>query len=779
MHSIKFNTNKLLIISAILVITSFMLNSCHPAKHVPEGEYLLTKVNFNTDNKELDSDDLMRTVRQKPNRKTLSVFRFHLLVYNMAKSGKERKWKNRIGEVVGEPPVIFDQFSVDHSQRIMQSYLESQGYYSSDISHDVKYKKRTAAVIYNINANQPHKISEIKYNVSDLEILNIVDQDLPNSLLKVGENFNTEVLQDERERLVRLFKTKGYYHFSINNIHYYVDTIREAHSANLTLAIRKSFAEDRINLEDKFERQKIKDIYLYTNYDPNRALEDWDKYMSALDTIFFEGLNLIYEKNLLIKPDVFLQSCFILPGEYYDIRNVESTQSHLTNLRQFRMINIRMMEPNNLDADEKEKLLDCHIYLSPLTKQSYALELEGMNTSGNIGAAGGITYSNRNLFRGAEIFSVKGSLSLQSMLSQAEEAGRFLNTFETAGELKLNFPKLMLPFFDGYEFSKNHNPKTQLSTAFSYQQRPDYTRGIGTASFGYVWKGGKNSYFSHFFNPLELNVVKIYEFNPLFQEAIDTLYIRYSYEDYFITVMSYDFLYNNQKLGRRTNFTYLWFNIETAGNLMNGIYGRYGNTAEGEAHELMGVEFAQFVKADVDLRYYHYIDDRRNLVYRLFLGAGMPYGNSSRGLPFIKKYFTGGANDLRAWQVRSLGPGSYPYQSGFDQIGDMKIVMNLEYRFKVISFLEGALFFDAGNIWAIDKNDDREGALFETDRFYKEIALGSGIGARFDFTFFVLRFDFGVPLYDPKFPEDDRWLRTFKDMKFRDLTFNFGIGYPF
>ncbi len=773
---IKDNSVKIIVAALFLCVG---LSSCRSTKHVPEGEYLLTSVKIDSDTKDLNKEDLMRTIRQKPNRKTLSVFRFHLMVYNIANSGKERKWKTRIAEVVGEPPVIFDQFSANQTEIIMGSYLESQGYYSNEVSHEVDFRRKKASVVYNIKANQPHIINRINYNVSDLDILNILDENLSQSLLVEGNVFNTEVLQDERERLVRLFKTEGFFYFSINNIHYYVDTISEPYEANVTLAIRKSFTEDRINIDDRFEKQKIRNVYVFTDYNPNRALEDWEAYSSNFDTITLSGLNFIYENSLRFKPDVFLQSCFILPGDYYNIRNVERTQSHLTNLRQFRMINIRMFAPEDIDVIDRDKFLDCHIYLSPLTKQSYALELEGMNTSGNIGAAGGITYSNRNLFRGAEILSVKGALSLQSMMSQAEEAGRFLNTFEASGEIRLNFPKLLFPFFEEYEFSKNHNPKTQFSTAFSYQQRPDYTRGIGTASFGYVWKGGRSSNFTHFFNPLELNLVKIYEFNPAFKEAIDTLYIRYSYEDYFITVMSYDMLFNSQRLNRRTNFTYLWMNLETAGNFMNSLYGKYGNTPQGEAHQFFGVEFAQFVKADFDFRYYHYLDNRRNLVYRVFLGAGLPYGNSSRGLPFIKKYFTGGANDLRAWQVRSLGPGSYPYQSGFDQIGDMKIVANIEYRFKVVSFLEGALFFDAGNIWAIDKNDDRIGALFEWDRFYKEIALGSGIGARFDFTFFILRFDFGVPMYDPKFDEGERWLRTFKDMKFRDLTFNFGIGYPF
>lgn len=764
-----------LIFASLFIVLIF--HSCHPAKHVPEGEYLLRNVEFNYDADEISERELNRTLRQKPNKKTLSVFRFHLFAYNLAKSGRERGWKNRIAEVVGEPPVIFDNFAREQTERNISSYLQTQGFYQSEVSSDVNFRKRSVKVTYNINANRPHILSQINYNISDLEILNIIDEDLDNTLLEVGDNFNTDVLQKERERLVRLLKTKGFFYFSINNIHFYVDTIREPYKANITLAIRKSFEEDRIDLDDRFVQQKINNVYIYTNYDANRALEDFEAYSAEFDTIFIDGIHLIYRNDLKIRPEIFLQSCFVWPGDLYNIKNVELTNSHLTNLRQFRMISIRMRKPEDSLIDP-EQFLDCHIYLTPLVKQSYTVELEGMNSSGNIGAAGGLTWNNRNLFRGAEILSVKGSVSLQSMLSHTEETDRFLNTFESSAEVRLNIPKLIVPFIEGHEFTKKHNPNTRLTTSFSYQQRPDYVRGIGTATYGYMWRGN-NRHFTHFFNPLELHLVRIFEFNPDFYNEIKNLYIRYSYENQLITVASYDLLFNNQNIHRRENFTYFWLNLETSGNLMNGIYNITNQEPIDGSYKFFGVEFAQFVKADMDFRYYIMVDDKRSLVYRTFFGIGLPYGNSTRGLPFIKRYFTGGANDLRAWQVRNLGPGSYSEGLSYNQIADMKMVFNLEYRFPVVSFLEGALFLDAGNIWAIDSNDDREGALFEWDRFYKEIALGTGIGTRLDFSFFVIRFDFGVPLYDPKFPEEDRWLRTFKDLKFRDLTFNFGIGYPF
>ncbi len=776
---IKKRTYNIFAFFTFAIPIAVLMTSCHPAKHVPEDKYLLNRVNIEYDSKDISQRDIRRTVRQMPNRKTLSFFRFHLMIYNVAKSGKERKLKNRIAEVIGEPPVIYDEFATEQTERTMISFLESQGFYEAEVSSETKFRRRYANVTYNIETNLPHIINRINYNVSDLEILDPIDEDLDNSLLQVGKNLNIDVLQKERERLVRLFKSNGFFYFSLNNIHYYVDTTKTPYNAEVTLAIRKSFAKDRIDLDDRFVQQEINNVYIYANYNPNLVLSQSEEYRASFDTIIYDGIHFIYSRILPIKPNVLLQACFIRPGELYDINNVEKTHSHYTNLRQFRLINIRMEKPSNNENLDPEKFLDCHIFLTPLVKQYYELELEGNNTSGNIGASGSATYHNRNIFKGAESFSMSGSVSLQSITASKERSERLLNTFETTGEMRINFPRLLFPYHTSYDFTKTHNPTTRLSTSYSYQQRPDYTRGVGSAIFGYVFKSGRSPYITHSFNPLEFNLVKIYDFNPRFWAEIDSLFIRYSYEDQLLTSISYGLRFNNQPLHRRDNFSYFRFHLETSGNLMNGIHSLADAPTDNGAYQLMGLEFAQFVKVDFDYRFYQIVDAKRSLVYRCFFGIGVPYGNSVKGLPFIKKYFTGGANDIRAWQVRSLGPGSYTGDARFNQIGDMKMVFNIEYRFPLISFMEGAIFLDAGNIWAVDKKDDRPGALFEWDRFYKEIAIGTGIGTRFDFSFFIIRFDFGVPLYDPIYPEDARWLRTFKDLKFRDFTLNFGIGYPF
>lgn len=765
-----------------IVIVFVALHSCRVTKHVPDNEFLLTKVNIDCDNTDIDIEDLETTLKQKANRKTLSVFRFHLFVYNIAKSGKERKWKEKIATVVGEPPVIYDEYARDRTIDNMQSYLDAQSYYDAELEVVENRGKKKISLTYKIETGEPYLISEILYDITDPKIYELVLLDTVNSYMRTNGNFNTDELQDERERLVRMLKSNGYYYFSINNIHYYADTTIDRHKTKLTLAIRKSFEEDNIINNTPFKAQVIRNIYIYADHDPRLSIADIEAYNSMLDTINVDGYNIIYSKRLDYKPEVLLQSCFVKRGDRYNIQNVEKTHAHLSNLKQFKLINMKLNPSEDVFLEtQKEKFLDLHIYLTPLVKQSYTLELEGNNTSGNIGMEGGISYNNKNLFKGAQMFSIKGSLAFQTLTTEQEDVTqRFFNTLEYGGEMRLNIPKLMIPFYKNYEFVKNHNPKTRISTSYSHQKRPDYTRTIGNASFGYFWKGGKDNFITHYVNPIELYLVKIFDFDPEFQQQIENLYIKYSYEDQLLSVFSYDLMFNNQNINKSKSFTYLWLNLETSGNLLNTAYKLTNQEMVDSSFRLFGVEFAQFVKADIDYRYYQVFNENQRLVYRGFFGIGLPYGNSTKGLPYIKKYFIGGANDIRAWRVREIGPGAYSNNtSNYDQIADMKLMFNLEYRFKLLSFIEGALFVDAGNIWAIDKNDNRTGALFNWDTFYKEIALGTGFGTRFDFSFFIIRFDFGVPLYDPSFDPGNRWLGTFSTLELKDFTFNFGIGYPF
>ena len=726
----------------------------------------------------------MLTLSQKSNKKILGFFPFNLYVYNFMKTGKERKWKTKLANSIGEEPVIYDHDATIKSLDNIKNYMASQSYYRATVKvseHFNNHKK--AKTTYTITSGPSYKISSIKYDIgtNDYDIHELFYLDTVNSLIGVGRKFNTDTLKAERERIVRSFKENGFYYFSINNVHFFADTLKGDCKVDLTVSIQNSENDD----DDVFEKQTIRNINIYTNYDLNSK-----SYQSTDNTNMFfkDGITFTFDKKISHHTSVFTQSCFFKPGRKYDINDVEDTYSHLSSLKQFKLINIKLVPPDieeMLLKSESKRYLDVNIFLAPMKRQSFSVELEGSNTSGNIGMAGVVSYRNRNIFRGAQIFSAKANISFQTSalldtVTNEEMKSNFFNTLEYGGEISLTFPKLLLPFSNRSDFIKRNDPKTHLSISYNYQNRPDYTRSIANLNFGYNWIGYHNKHITHSINPIELYWVKILDFSEDFRDRIQNLYIKYSYEDQFLMVFSYDMVYNTQNVNAKRDFTYFWMNLETCGNLLDGIYSAAHAEKENDSYRFLGVEFAQYVKADFDYRFYNVINEKNNIVYRAFFGIGLPYGNSTRGLPFVKRYFIGGANDIRAWQVRTLGPGSYSnIHRNYDQIADMKLMFNIEYRFTMVSFLHGALFVDAGNIWAIDKNDNRGGALFKFNEFYKQIALGTGFGLRFDFQFLILRFDIGIPVYNPSLGDGERWFESFAPFKVNKFTLNFGIGYPF
>ncbi|MDA3820581.1 MAG: BamA/TamA family outer membrane protein [Candidatus Delongbacteria bacterium] len=775
-----FNTLVVLFVVVLIV-------SCRSTKLVPEDEYLLNKLEIKCDNPNFNEGDLMPSIKQRPNRKTLGLFRFHLGVYNLTHSKDSTKadstWIRRMGKIVGEPPEIYHPSLRYKSKKNIVNFLEHRGYYNASVEDTLipdEKNPQKAKLVFNVNTGKPYYIRNFTYSITDPFIKDVVLEDTSKSRVKEGMIFDSENLMKEMERITGLMKNHGYYYFSEDNIHYYADTTETPYKVDLTITIKKSFEAERYFLDEIFTPQKIKKVYFYINFDRGAYAVNKEQYIEQLDTVKVDEFYFLIDGEMKLKPEVILNENYINPGELYQRENVTLTQKNLAALKQFKLINIIFKENKEKEKsvwNAENPWLDAHIYLSPSLRQSYSVEAEGTNSSGNYGLAGVLTYNNRNLLHGAEIFSTKLTGSLQSMISSEQEE-RFLNTFEYGAQFTLDVPKFMIPW-QTERFVKQYNPTTNFSLSFNHQNRPDYTRSLGNTSFGYSWHS-KNDYYTHSLNPIEYYTVKIFDFDQVFMQQIDSLYIKYSFQDQLITASSYNMSFNNQNIKKSRNHWLIWTNLETSGNLFRAFAPTLNLPINEEnAYSIFDLQFAQYIKGDIDARFYQEINRSNNLVYRVSMGAGIPYGNSTQGLPFVKKYYIGGANDIRAWQVRTLGPGSYNGGALYNQIADMKLLLNFEYRFDLIAFIEGALFLDAGNIWALDPSDNREGAMFHPATFYKEIALGTGLGLRFDFSFFILRFDFGVPLYDPAFPLNERWLGTFREFQINDFTLNFGIGYPF
>jgi outer membrane protein assembly factor BamA len=755
------------------------LFSCSPAKFVPENQYLLNKVEVEVENSEINKEEAKMQIRQKENYKILGFVKFHLWLYNLSSKNKPNSWLKKIGE----PPEIYDEALVDASLSRLKQYLGNKGFFRANVDSeiDLNEKKQKANVKYKIETGEQYKIREINYHISDSALRSIFFRDSTLAFIAEGTPFDFNLLEEQRMKIVNLFKNEGYYYFSKDEVSYLADSSLFEKEIVLDMYIGSS--------PDQEQTRKFKPYYL--NHFYISVLPGSIPVSSAQtslgqfsDTAHWENHTLFSTPEFKYRSGLFRSLLRMESGSLYRIDDARHTFDAFNRLRQFRFIDIQFNEPD-LPADTN--LLDCHIRLAPLSKQAISFDIEGTNTSGNLGIAGNVNYQHRNMFQGAEVFqlNVKGAMERQQRMNG--NVLEYFNTREIGPEASLTFPKILGPKQLVNAFG-NLLPKTVFTLGYNYQRRPEYTRTISSLRFGYDWM--TSEYRKYTWNLLDFNRVNLYQFDAGFIDRIKDLYIKSSFTDHLILASNYSFVYNTQRLGTTNNYTYLRFNVESAGNLLyllsETLDRPYSQVVDSigpgsaEFYTLFNTRFAQYVKSDVEFRYGHIFDKYNSVVGRLFIGAGLPYGNFDV-LPFEKKYFTGGANGIRAWQVRSLGPGTYraPETDYPNQSSDIKLEANVEYRFKLIGFLDGALFFDAGNIWAINAKDNRPGAQFKLNEFYKQLALGTGTGFRFDFNYFIFRLDLGIKLRDPSQTSGNGWIVGHRKFTGDDFNISFAIGYPF
>ncbi|MFC2152114.1 BamA/TamA family outer membrane protein [Bacteroidota bacterium] len=763
----------------LILLTSILFSSCSPVKYVPDDQYLLDRYRVKIKEGKVKKEDVKKYVRQKPNKRILGL-RFHLWLYNLSRKDKDKGLSNWF-KTIGEEPVIYDEYLVKKSVDLLKSYLDNKGYYNSIVKDTIQLKRKRARILYKVEVNEPYKIKSIQYTCNDTAIAPQVLPDTIYSLINNGDNFDLDLLQDERQRIETSLKNKGYYNFNKEFIHFQADSIAKTNEVDLVLNIGDFQKRGSNNTIVKTSHKKyiIHKVCVFTNFDQKEALSQGNNYYSDLDTTYVDGMFFISKGIDKLSKRVILQSNFMQEGEFYSLSNANKTYKHLNSLRLFKIINIQY---NILDSLANDSLnigyLNCDIKLTKYFLQSYTVELQGTNSYGNIGVGGNFLYQHRSLFGGAEItdFRINGAIET---IDEQNIAGNYYTT-EIGGNVTVSIPKFILPIFKGERFSKKYSPKTQISVGYNFQDRIDYRRAIANMSYGYIWDG--NKYLKHSIKLLELNAVDLPYATQDFKNYIDSTYLKSSYDNHLVSVTNYSLVFNNQDIKKIKDFYFLRLNTEISGNILSGI-SELTNASKDEngSYMVFGIPFSQYAKFDIDLRYYDVIDNSNTLAYRLFGGIGIPYGNS-QSLPFEKMYFSGGANSIRAWNVRDLGPGSYSGTSRTrfpNQTGDIKLEANIEYRFKMFWVLEGALFVDAGNVWNLT-SDEFEGGLFRKDEFYKEFALGSGFGTRFDFSFVIFRLDLGIKLRDPAMPDGDRWILGNRSLTWKeDFTINIGIGYPF
>jgi len=791
----------------VVILVFLFITSCNPTKYVPDGESLLNE-NYISVNKEgIKKSDLVPYIKQVPNKRIFGS-RFHLGLYNLSNINKT-KWPHSWLRNIGEEPVIYDSFATTKTREQIKSYVTSKGYFDGLVTDTVETADRKSDVYYNVDLLRPYTIRNMTYNIADSNIRKLCFFDSVNCLIERGKPYDVDVLQAERTRFERFIRDHGFYGFSSDYIWFGVDSTVGNRQVVLKYNIRpfaKLDANSRI-VSAPFAVYSVKNIYIYPDFVPKEALEGGDSYYRSLDTTYYKGYYFVTSrKKPEVKYDLILQALYLKAGSVYNVTLTEQTQAHLQALKIYRLVNINYNDAReNASMEGMELKLDCNIQLTLLSQQSYKIELEGTNSGGNLGGALNLIYQHKNLFHGAELFSTK----LKGAYSAYKQTSSGLSSIEEYGlETSLRLPKFIVPFLPTESFVKKYNPSTTILASYNYQKLPVYIRTLANASFGYNWKSG--NYSEHILNPVQFNIVKLPFIDSVFAATIlSSSYQSSAYKDVLILGGGYSYIFNNQKIKNSRDFWFYRINAETAGNFLSGLYKLAGakkkayesNYTTGvsqsdSAYFLLGQPFAQYVRADIDIRYNYKFNDLSSIVYRGFFGIGIPYGNS-KAVPFEKQYFGGGANDIRAWQVRSLGPGSYnPRQNTtttvfLNETADIKLEANAEYRYKLFWILEGALFIDAGNIWSYNYDKDRPGSQFILTKFYKDIAVGTGTGFRFDFKFVIARVDIGMKLRDPLNANNvtggpfighdtgSKWIFLNGPYKRDDFTIVLGIGYPF
>lgn len=761
-----------------LLLGAVTLFSCSPVKFVPEDKYLISKVQVEIDNEKLSRENAKALVKQKENYKILGFFKFHLMLYNLSSKKKQDDWLKRIGEA----PQVYDEGLVKKSEEQLLQYAQSKGFFKADIKSDLNFKekRKKAALVFKLKAGEQYVIQRINYQIKDSVLRELYFNSGIKANLKPGDAFDIENLEKHQSDIVKLAKDNGYFYFSKDDVKYIADSSLFEKQVLVDLLIRPA-KNSQLDSAKVFQPFYLNNFFISVLPGNSSVTINRDSASVFSDTLVWNNTTLYQTRKVKYPPALFDRTLRLQKGSLYNNTEVENAFNAFNRLRQFRFVDIQFKE---VDAANDSNLLDCFVRLAPLNKQATSFDIEGTNTSGNFGVAGNLTYQHRNLFRGAEVFQ----MSFRGGIERLQHKDyNYFNTTELGVEASLVIPQLLGPGNFIHQFER-FLPKTVITLGYNYQRRPEYTRTINNIKFGYDWKSTEDV--RHIWNVLDYNKVKVFDYDPNFIEGIQDLYIKSSFTDHLIFAMNYSWIFNNQRLTKIRNYTYARFNIESSGNLLWAV-SKIANRDKYQATDTLGnviaeyyqafnTRFAQYIKSDFEYSRSFIIDKFNSIVGRTFFGIGIPFGNFDV-LPFEKKYFTGGANGVRAWPVRSLGPGTYKAspEAYPNQTADIKIEANLEYRFKLVAFVEGALFIDVGNIWAINEKDNRSGAQFKFNSFYRQLALGTGTGLRFDMNYFILRLDLGMKLREPSESGNHGWIIGSRQYEGNDFNFTFAIGYPF
>lgn len=804
-----------------------LVAACNSTKWVPPGERLLVHNRITIEPGTLSEDELLPILKQKPNKRVLGR-PIYLDLYNMRdpeKVARKRARKDSLCVIANErrkldslelkecdhsqrgrnseAPVLLDSTLVHRTVEQLRNYAFKEGWFAARVSDTIRYTRRRwpwggwsdtpykrpkASVEYVVNAGRPWTICTVDHRVDDPALAEFLREDSADRLIKPGDRFDGDVVDAERARITKELKILGYLYFTKDMVIFDADTSAGDHEVDLLLRLERPLATTQRGLRGTPEGTfyHVNDVFI----DATRRTRM--NASSPFDTLRYDGFTLLYKgKRPEFRSRPLITSVLMKPGARFNQNDADRTFRRLTNLRVFDRVDITYDT-----AGLGKGLVNGRISLLPSKRQGFSVEGFGTNRGGFIGTSINFNYKHRNVLR--TMTSLQASMSLgfeaqQTLSSQSasEDAstaigkGALFNTIEIGPEVKIGFPIDL-------GSAKSGGSRAVINALYNYQKRPDYTRSLAKGAFGLEI----NSTFTQTFGiyPLEVNVIRIqdksYDFSQLLAVTQDTV-LKNSYADHvIINLPRFTHTLNTAAVQKQRNAHFLRWSIELAGTVLRWMDELTGaplvpDPKTGDSYfKFKGARYADYAKLDVDYRFYHTIHERSSIAFRFAPGVARPLVNQ-KVMPFETSFFSGGANGVRAWRARSLGPGAYRSDTNnFDRIGEVRFEGNVEYRFKVFGYLEGALFADMGNIWFLQDNPAKPKGQFRTETFLSEIAVGTGVGARLNFDYFLVRFDLGLQTKDPSLPTGQRWIFQSKDAQYetelaRKLNFNLGIGYPF
>lgn len=720
-----------------------LLAACSATKFVPDESYLLEKVELKADTKKFNVASLEPYIRQKANSKWFSVFKIPLGTY--ALSGRDTtRWINRTLRKIGEEPVVYDTLQAQLSCNDLKLALQNMGYMNAEVDLTTRAKGKRLTAIYTLHPGTPFFINSVRYDIQDSVIARMLDLDNPSRQeLKAGDPFTVTRLEEERKRITRILMDSGYYRFHKDFIQYGADSTAGQNQINLMLHLLP--------------------------YRPNSGAPETLHPRYSIRNVTFSSND---SAKIHLRPRVLRRSTLIKEGDLFSATQLQRTYANFARMQAVRYTNIRFTEAPDTT------LLDCDINISTNKPSSISFQPEGTNTAGDLGAAASVTYENRNLFRGSELLSIQLRAAYEAITGL--EGYQNKDYQEYGVETKLTFPRFVAPLLSR-SFRRRSIATSELSLNWNLQNRPEFHRRVFSTAWRYHWNEPRH-HISYRYDFFDINYVYMPWISSRFKaDYLDNVtsrnaILRYNYEDLFILKMGFGLAFNDGENALKVN-------VESAGNMLHAVSKmfRLPQNADGK-YTLVNIAYAQYVKFDVDFTRLFQFDERNSLAFHVGLGVAYPYGNSTI-LPFEKRYFSGGANSVRGWRVRELGPGTFKGTDGridfINQTGDMKLDMNLEYRTFLGWKLHGAVFVDAGNIWTLRNYADQPGGQFRFNSFYRQIALAYGLGLRLNFDYFILRFDLGMKAVNPAYETSrEHYPLLYPNFK-RDFAFHFAVGLPF